>query len=189
VPGSESITQRRLDGTGSKADDHDWDTVINGAIDVFNNLCTPGTQDCNSDDNFWRSLSNLTLNVHLPSSPPAYAPPALDPFGAGCASSAQFWSASQAAPIRRPIVNGNVVFRDYCANNNFASEGFIADSQVSGNLAFNGNQQYMVRDSTIGGAAGCPMGCGTWSTPAYRARPPRSSPASASRTRCCRRAR
>ena len=134
------------------------DTVINGAIDVFNNLCTPGTSDCNSDDNFWRSLSNLTLNVHLPSSPPAYAPPTLDPFGAGCANSAEFWSASQAAPIRRTIVNGSVVFQDYCANNNFASGGFIADSQVSGNLNFFGNQQYMVRDSSIGGAAGCPQG-------------------------------
>src|SRR4029077_4997393 len=134
------------------------DTVINGAIDVFNNLCTPGTSDCNSDDNFWRSLSNLTLNVHLPSSPPAYAPPTLDPFGAGCANSAEFWSASQAAPIRRTIVNGSVVFQDYCANNNFASGGFIADSQVSGNLNFFGNQQFLVRNSAIGGAAGCPNG-------------------------------
>jgi hypothetical protein len=125
---------------------------------VLNSLCTPGTSDCNSDDSFWRSLSNLTLNVHLTSSPPAYAPPALDPFGAGCVNSAEFWSASQAAPIRRAIVNGSVVFQDYCANNNFASGGFIADSQVSGNLAFNGNQQYMVRDSSIGGAAGCPNG-------------------------------
>src|ERR1700676_831542 len=52
------------------------DTVINGAIDVFNNLCTAGTSSCNSDDNFWRSMSNLTLNVDLPSSTPAYAPPA-----------------------------------------------------------------------------------------------------------------
>src|ERR1700733_119178 len=64
------------------------DTVINGAIDVFNDLCTAGTQDCNADDNFWRSLSNVDLNVDLPSTPPAYAPPALDPFGAGCANSA-----------------------------------------------------------------------------------------------------
>ena len=134
------------------------DTVVNGAIDVFNNLCTAGTQDCNSDDNFWRSLSNLTLNVDLPSSPPAYAPPIVDPFGTGCTNSAEMWSASQAAPIRRAIINGSVVFQDYCANNNFASGGFIADSQVSGKLEFNGNQQYMVRNSTIGGAAGCPNG-------------------------------
>src|SRR6266700_7307427 len=134
------------------------DTVINGAIDVFNNLCTAGTQDCNSDDNFWRSLSNVTLNVDLPSSPPAYVPAIVDPFGTGCTNSAEMWSASQAAPIRRAIVNGSVVFQDYCANNNFASGGFIADSKVSGSLNFFGNQQYMVRNSAIGGAAGCPQG-------------------------------
>jgi hypothetical protein len=134
------------------------DTVINGAIDVFNNLCTAGTQDCNSDDNFWRSLSNLTLNVDLPSSPPAYVPPVLDPFGTGCANSAEIWSASQAAPIRRAVINGSVVFQDYCANHNFASGGFIADSKVSGSLNFFGNQQFMVRNSAIGGAAGCPNG-------------------------------
>ncbi|MGH3160827.1 MAG: adenylyl cyclase [Streptosporangiaceae bacterium] len=134
------------------------DTVVNGAIDVFNNLCTAGTQDCNSGDNFWRSLSNLTLNVDLPSSPPAYAPPIVDPFGTGCTNSAEMWSASQAAPIRRAIINGSVVFQDYCANNNFASGGFIADSKVSGTLQFNGNQQYLVRNSSIGGAAGCPNG-------------------------------
>ncbi len=134
------------------------DTVVNGAIDVFNNLCTAGTQDCNSDDNFWRSLSNLTLNVDLPSSPPAYAPPVVDAFGPGCTNSAEMWSASQAAPIRRAIINGSVVFQDYCANNNFASGGFIADSKVSGSLNFFGNQQYLVRNSAIGGAAGCPNG-------------------------------
>src|SRR5947199_6790703 len=110
------------------------DTVINGAIDVFNNLCTAGTQDCNSDDNFWRSLSNVTLNVDLPSSPPAYAPPIGDPFGTGCTNSAEMWSASQAAPIRRAIINGSVVFQDYCANNNFASGGCIPASKVRGSL-------------------------------------------------------
>jgi hypothetical protein len=134
------------------------DTVINGAIDVFNNLCTAGTSDCNSDDNFWRSLSNLDLNVDLPSTPPAYAPPVQDAFGAGCANSAEMWSASQAAPVRRVIINGSVVFQDYCANNNFASGGFIADSQISGDLNFNGNQQFLVRNSSIGGANGCPGG-------------------------------
>jgi len=134
------------------------DTVVNGAIDVFNNLCTAGTQDCNSDDNFWRSLSNLTLNVTLPSSPPNYAPPVVDPFTKFCTNTAEMWSVSQASPIRRAIINGSVVFQDYCANHNFASGGFIADSQVSGKLNFFGNQQFMVRNSTIGGAAGCPNG-------------------------------
>jgi len=134
------------------------DTVIDGAIDVFNNLCTAGTSDCNSDDNFWRSLSNLDLNVDLPATTPDYVPPVQDAYGAGCANSAEIWSASQADPIRRAIVNGNVVFQDYCAADNYASGGFIADSKVSGSLDFYGNQQYMVRNSAIGGANGCPQG-------------------------------
>jgi hypothetical protein len=134
------------------------DTVVNGAIDVFNDLCTAGTQDCNADDNFWRSLSNLDLNVGLPATTPAYAPPAVDAFGGGCDNTAEFWAASQAAPVRRVIIDGSVSLQDYCANNDFASGGFIADSQVSGDLSFNGNQQYMVRNSSIGGAAACPNG-------------------------------
>jgi hypothetical protein len=134
------------------------DTVINGAAEVFNNLCTAGTNNCNADDNFWRSLSNVTLNVTLPSTPPAYTPPIGDPFGPYCTNSAQMWAASQAAPLRRDIINGSVVFQDYCANNNYASGGFIADSQVSGDLNFYGNQQYMVRNASIGGVNGCPGG-------------------------------
>jgi hypothetical protein len=134
------------------------DTVVDGAIDVFNNLCTAGTSNCNSDDNFWRSLSNLTLNVDLPSSTPAYAPPVIDAYGAGCANSEESWSASQASPIRRAIINGSVVFQDYCAADDYASGGFIADSQINGDLDFYGNQQYIVRNSAIGGANGCPNG-------------------------------
>jgi hypothetical protein len=134
------------------------DTVVNGAIDVFNNLCTAGTQNCNADDNFWRSLSNLDLNVDLPTTVPAYAPPAIDAFGAGCDNSAEFWAASQAAPMRRVIINGSVVAQDYCANDNYASGGFIADSELTGDLDTYGNQQYMVRNSSIGGANGCPGG-------------------------------
>jgi hypothetical protein len=134
------------------------DTVINGAIDVFNNLCTAGTTNCNADDNFWRSMSNLTLNVELPTSPPAYAPPVVDPSGAGCANTTEFWAASQAAPIRRAIINGNVFAQDYCATDNYASGGFIADSEISGTLYTLGNQQYLIRNSDIGGASGCPDG-------------------------------
>src|SRR5580704_14461002 len=130
------------------------DTVVDGAIDVFNNLCGGGS--CNADDNFWRSLSNLTLNVDLPAAAPAYSPAPVDVYGAGCDNTAEMWAVSQAAPIRRAIINGSVLFQDYCgAQNDFASGGFIADSQVSGDLNFYGNQQYLVRNSSIGGANGC----------------------------------
>ncbi|HEY2507043.1 MAG TPA: hypothetical protein VGI58_11040 [Streptosporangiaceae bacterium] len=134
------------------------DTVVNGAIDVFNEDCSPGSGNCDSDTNFWRSLSNLKLNVDLPATPPDYAPPIPEAAGPGCANSAEMWSVSQAAPIRRAIINGSVVFQDYCAGNDFASGGFIADSQVSGDLNFFGNQQFMVRNSDIGGADACPNG-------------------------------
>jgi hypothetical protein len=133
------------------------DTVIDGAVEVFNNLCD-GQGDCNADDNFWRSLSNLDLNVDLPSSPPAYDPVPQDPGTVYCDNSAEMWAASQAAPIRRAIINGNVVAQDYCANKDYASGGFIADSEVTGDLDFYGNQQYLVRNSSIGGANGCPNG-------------------------------
>jgi hypothetical protein len=128
-------------------------TVINGAIDVFNNLCSGGS--CNADDNFWRSMSNLTLNVDLPSTTPAYAPAPVDTYGAGCDNSAEMWAVSQADPLRRDIINGNVVFQDYCgATDDYASGGFIADSQISGSLDFYGNQQYLTRNSSIGGVNG-----------------------------------
>jgi hypothetical protein len=134
------------------------DTVINGAVDVFANLCgadSSGQNVCNSDDNFWRSLSNLELNVDLPSSPPAYAPAPVDEYGPYCANSAEMWSVSQADPIRRAIINGSVVFQDYCDyDDQYASGGFIADSQVSGDLDFYGNQQYLTRNSSIGGVNG-----------------------------------
>lgn len=142
------------------------DTVINGAVDVFNTCFSDGS--CNADDNFWRSLSNLKINVNIPPNPPAYAPTPGDPYTVYCTNTGEFWAVSQAAPMRRVIVddgsngngssNGSVIFQDYCAPNNYASGGFIADSQVSGSLNFYGNQQYMVRNSQIGGAAGCPQG-------------------------------
>jgi hypothetical protein len=142
------------------------DTVINGAVNVFNTCFSDGS--CNADDNFWRSLSNLKINVNIPPNPPAYAPPVTEPYTPYCANTGEFWAVSQAAPMRRVIVDdgsngngsstGNVIFQDYCAPNNFASGGFIADSSVSGDLNFYGNQQYMVRNDQIGGVNGCPNG-------------------------------
>jgi hypothetical protein len=124
------------------------DVVINGAIDVFNQ-CDSGGQ-CNGTDNFWRSLSNLTLNVHLPSTPPTYAPYSGDPYTAYCDNSAEFWAVSQAAPMRRVIINGNVVLQDYCSPTGFVSGGFFADDTFNGAVDNYGQQQFFTRNSTIG---------------------------------------
>ena len=111
------------------------DVVINGHIDVYNRCLTPS--NCIALVNFWRSLSNLTINV----------------MGlADCRASANFWAVSQAAPMRRVnVVGGNLSLMDYCtAGPQFASGGFIADSQTG--FVINGSQQqFLVRDSRIGG--------------------------------------
>jgi len=111
------------------------DVVINGHVDVYNRCLAP--DNCIALNNFWRSLSNLTVNVT-----------GLD----GCRASGNFWAASQAAPMRRVnIVGGNLTLMDYCtAGPQYASGGFIADSRTG--FVINGSQQqYLVRNSEIGG--------------------------------------
>jgi hypothetical protein len=113
-------------------------TVLFGAAEV-NNQCfpptPPATSDCIGLDNFWRSLSNLTINVTTT---------------AACTQSTEFWAASQAAPIRRVAINGNLFMFDYCSAPSFVSGGFIADSAFSGGAIINGgNQQEVVRNTDI----------------------------------------
>jgi hypothetical protein len=121
------------------------DVVINGAINVFNQ-CAPGGQ-CEGLENFWRSVSNLTLNVHLPSTPPAYAPnPGEDPV---CMNSNDLFAVSQASPMRRVIVNGNLFLQDYCGQG-FVSGGFFADDEFNNGVVCNcGQQQWFTRNSNI----------------------------------------
>src|SRR5262245_28944284 len=111
------------------------DVTINGHVDVYNRCLAP--DNCIALVNFWRSLSNLTINVMGLS---------------GCRASANFWAVSQAAPMRRVnVLGGNLSLMDYCtAGPQFASGGFIADSQTG--FVINGSQQqFLVRDSRIGG--------------------------------------
>ncbi|HZC08155.1 MAG TPA: glycosyl hydrolase family 28-related protein [Ktedonobacterales bacterium] len=112
------------------------DVVINGSVDVYNQCF--GSNNCIALDNFWRSLSNLTINVTTPN--------------AGCYSG-EFWAVSQAAPMRRVhIVNGNMTLMDYCTGPSYASGGFIADSAFDGGTVINGSQQqWVVRNSKLDG--------------------------------------
>jgi len=111
------------------------DVTINGHVDVYNRCLA--ADNCIALDNFWRSVSNLTINVTGLS---------------GCRSSGNFWAVSQAAPMRRVnITGGNLTLMDYCtAGPQYASGGFIADSQTG--FIINGSQQqFLVRNSNIGG--------------------------------------
>ena len=119
------------------------DVTINGAIDVFNQCDSGG---CTALVNFWRSLSNLTINVTLPATPPTYVP--APPDAAACANSAEFWATSQAAPVRRVNVNGFFSLFDYCSSPSFSSGGFIADSAFSGSTVLSGSQQQFIARNT-----------------------------------------
>src|SRR5215470_10049195 len=114
------------------------DVVINGAVDSFNQCDSSGS--CTALVNFWRSLSNLTINF-----------PAPQP-GGPCSRTAEFWATSQASPVRRVAVNGFFSLMDYCTSPSFSSGGFIADSQFSGSTVLNGSQQqFVVRNSNLDG--------------------------------------
>jgi hypothetical protein len=115
------------------------DVTINGHVDVVNR-CFPtptGGQSCIALNNFWRSLSNLTIDVKAIGQD-------------GCRDSATFWAVSQAAPMRRiNVTGGNLSLMDYCSAPSFASGGFIADSKAG--LVISGSQQqWYTRDSTVG---------------------------------------
>ena len=109
------------------------DVVINGSVYVRNQCDSGG---CVALNNFWRSLSNLRINVTTP--------------GFGCYTG-EFWAVSQAAPMRRVDVNGNTTLMDYCTGPSFASGGFIADSRFnsSPNIVNGSQQQWVTRNSSI----------------------------------------
>jgi hypothetical protein len=110
--------------------------VINGAINSYNQ-CTGGVQtECDATDNFWRSISNLTINVAGMT---------------GCFAGEDVWAVSQAAPLRSVDINGDVTLMDYCDGSpDYASGGFIANSTFAGGTITNGSQQqFFTRDSDI----------------------------------------
>ena len=110
------------------------DVVINGSIDVFNRCLGANNTNCVALVNFWRSMSNLTINVTKPD---------------GCRAR-DFWAVSQAAPMRRVQFNGDVTLMDYCTPPSFASGGFIADSSFTNGIVVNGSQQqWVTRNSNV----------------------------------------
>ncbi|BCB86198.1 adenylyl cyclase [Phytohabitans suffuscus] len=116
------------------------DVVINGKVEVYNRcLEGGGTSNCLALVNFWRTLSNLSLNINALGQD-------------GCRSSANFWAVSQAVSLRRMnITGGGLSLMDYCtAGPQYASGGFIADSRLPATT--NGSQQqWLTRNSEIAG--------------------------------------
>jgi len=96
------------------------DVIINGA------LISRGQKNGNVTCNFWRSVENLTI---IPST-----------------DSAIIWGVSQAAPMRRVHIKGDIQLHD----NGWASGGFLADSKVDGTVFAGTQQQWFSRNNEFG---------------------------------------
>ncbi|MEU8360110.1 adenylyl cyclase [Nonomuraea sp. NPDC048882] len=116
------------------------DVVINGKVEVYNRcLADGGTGNCLALVNFWRTLSNLSINVNAAGQD-------------GCRSSANFWAVSQAVSLRRlDVTGGTLSLMDYCtAGPQYASGGFIADSRLPA-ITNGSQQQWLTRNSEVAG--------------------------------------
>lgn len=121
-------------GLGASPDD----VVINGKVEVYNQCLGTGDEpNCIALTNFWRSVSNLAIDVNGTGQD-------------GCRASANFWAVSQAAPMRRVHVTGGTLsLMDYCtAGPQYASGGFIADSLLP-DVTNGSQQQWLTRNSTV----------------------------------------
>ena len=104
-------------GLGESPDD----VVIEGAV---RSLSTNKSK--NVLTNFWRSAENLTVI------------PTVD--------SANIWGVSQAAPLRRIHIMGDLKLHD----GGYASGGFLADSKIDGAILSGQQQQWFTRNAEMG---------------------------------------
>lgn len=95
------------------------DVIINGAVR------SNSTRGGNVLTNFWRAAENLTII------------PVKD--------STNTWAVSQAAPLRRIHVKGNLQLHD----NGYASGGFLSDSKIEGTIFSGPQQQWFTRNTDL----------------------------------------
>ncbi len=93
------------------------DVVITGAV-------RSNTRGSSVLTNFWRGVENLTI---VPESP----------------DTTVIWGVSQAAPMRRVYVKGNMNLYD----KGYASGGFLADSKIEGRVSSGPQQQWFTRNT------------------------------------------
>jgi hypothetical protein len=83
----------------------------------------------NATLNFWRIAENMSVNP---------------------AGGFNRWAVSQAAPMRRMHIRGDLVLDD----GGWSSGGFLADSRVDGQVRSGSQQQWLTRNSELGGWTG-----------------------------------
>ncbi len=119
------------------------DVVVHGKVETYNRCLSddPANPNCLALVNFWRTLSNLTIDIDAAGQD-------------GCRASANFWAVSQAVSLRRLNVLADAgdpgfSLMDYCtAGPQYASGGFIADSRF-GDVVNGSQQQWLTRNSEV----------------------------------------
>ena len=117
------------------------DVTVEGAIEVRNRCLSddPENPNCIALVNFWRTISNLALDVNTAGQ-------------GGCEATTNFWAVSQAVSMRRLDVRGPLSLMDYCtAGPQYASGGFVADSRFDTEVTNGSQQQWLTRNSELGG--------------------------------------
>ena len=85
----------------------------------------------NATDNFWRSVENMEITP---------------------SAGSDRWAVAQAGPFRRMDIHGGLNLAP--ASNGYASGGYIADSEVTGQVSSVSQQQWYSRDSNFGSWSG-----------------------------------
>ncbi|MGH3396794.1 MAG: ricin-type beta-trefoil lectin domain protein, partial [Streptosporangiaceae bacterium] len=107
-------------------------TVITGG-GIYANAAWNGG---NATENFWRGVENITIEP---------------------SSGSTEWAVSQADPMRRVDIHGNLVLDDDTSGNttsNWSSGGFIGDSIVTGQVSSGTQQQFLMRNDQLGSWTG-----------------------------------
>eukprot|EP01084_Bolivina_argentea_P108440 193804_1 len=102
------------------------------SVQLGNVICENGDFDYNVGalNNFWRSIENFETTP---------------------TTNSMIWAVSQASPMRRVIINGNLQLWQYnegcCAG--YASGGYISDSIVNGIISSGSQQQFFIRNTNM----------------------------------------
>lgn len=112
-------------GLGLNPDDTNLNADLN--VDSGWNL----GDEKNATQNFWRSAENLAITP---------------------ANGTNRWAVSQAAPLRRVHIKGNLTLAPSNQDNGqgYSSGGYLGDLRVDGNVSSGSQQQFYTRDSSIG---------------------------------------
>ncbi|WP_372461575.1 RICIN domain-containing protein [Actinacidiphila acidipaludis] len=93
------------------------------------------TSDGNATQNFWRDVENMSLSP---------------------SSGSTMYAVSQADPFRRMDVHGGMLLYDntHGTSGNWSSGGYIGDSRISGTISSGTQQQFITKDTSMGGWSG-----------------------------------